>query len=189
MNRRRLLKLLSGAIAAACTAVIVIPGLSYALAAVRRRRSDVTIVQRVARLSDLPVGQPIEAAVTGSRQDAWTLYPEDTIGHVWLVRRTDESTSAEQSKVDAYSAVCPHLRCAVQLDSSGESFVCPCHKAGFDLDGKRVENHELGHKNPAPRGMDVLECRIVRDDESGDWWVEVKYENFKNGSSEKVSMG
>ncbi|MEK6248011.1 MAG: hypothetical protein N2C12_07515, partial [Planctomycetales bacterium] len=63
----------------------------------------------------------------------------------------------------------------------------PCHQARFDADGQRVTAAGSGHTNHSPRDMDPLECRLVQDEEFGDWWVEVKYEEFEVGLTKKVS--
>jgi Rieske Fe-S protein len=139
----------------------------------------------VARLRDLVPGKPVQVSLLGSRQDAWTLNPEEVIGRVWLVRG-NRLGAEQQPKVTALTAICPHLGCAVQLDPRGRHFVCPCHRAEFGLDGQKIAERQLGHPNHAPRGMDSLDCRLVRDEEDDDWWVEVKYEQFEQGLTKKV---
>ena len=76
------------------------------------------------------------------------------------------------------SAVCPHLGCAIDYAADRNTFNCPCHASEFDAAGRR----RLG---PSPRDMDELECRISDADESGVRWVEVKYQEFQTGVSEK----
>jgi len=185
MNRRRLLKVASGAIATASACIVGIPGAGYVIATVRRHSRGNKTIQRVIRLNDLPIGRPVALSITGGRRDAWTAYPKQTVGRVWLWRKATAPGQQPKFEVAAYSATCPHLGCAVRLSSSGKSFDCPCHRAGFDLAGRRLSDHELGHANPPPRDLDVLECRVVEDD-SGEQWVEVAYEKFKLGLTEKV---
>lgn len=174
MNRRRFLKGLSGSLAAACAAVLAFPGVRYVLATVRRQQPRGAMPQRVFRLSDLPVGRPVSVAITGTRRDAWTTYPDEPLGHVWLIRRDDDSVPPEECRVDALSSVCPHLRCRTQLDPSQKSFICPCHRGAFDLDGKPVHKQRLGHENPAPGPLESYAVKVVPDDQN-DWWVEVEY--------------
>jgi menaquinol-cytochrome c reductase iron-sulfur subunit len=188
MNRRLLLKWASSGLAAACAAFVVVPGVGFVLSALRRPARRQGVSCRVARLLDLPVGHPTQAAVSGRRRDAWTVHPDTTIGRVWLVRRSDDATPPEQAQVDVFTAVCPHLGCAIGLDAGGKKLVCPCHKAAFDLRGKKVMTDELGRKNHAPRDMDALRWHIVRDDESGEWWVEVQYEKFEPGLKHKKAV-
>jgi Rieske Fe-S protein len=51
------------------------------------------------------------------------------------------------------SAVCTHLGCTVPWIDKQNKFLCPCHQAIFDPDGKLIGG-------PAPRGMDVLPMKI-----------------------------
>jgi Rieske Fe-S protein len=174
MNRRNFLKYLSGALATTCAALLAVPGVRYILASISRQKREGATVQRVARLADLQVGRPVSVAITGSRRDAWTTYPNEPLGQVWLVRRDDESVSPDECQVDAYSSVCPHLRCRTQLDPSQENFVCPCHRGAFDLEGKPISKEQLGHENPAPGPLETFTVQIVNDGQD-DWWVEVEY--------------
>lgn len=184
MNRRDLLKWLSRAIASACAAVLAVPGVNYLWGTTRREQSGERTTQRLVRLSDLLPDQPVDVAVTGTRHDAWFAWPDEVLGRVWLVRRTDESTPAPNSRVDAFCSRCPHLGCEVQLQDAAHRFVCPCHKAAFDLQGRRLGDRQLGHKNPSPHGLRTLPCHVVQDADSGDWWVEVSYENSRSGPSQ-----
>ena len=206
MDRRAVLKCVSGLIAAGCGAIVGIPGLRYVIETVRRREESQVARQRLIRLKDLPVGRPTQVAFTGRRRDAWTVYEKENIGRVWLVRQspTSQGSTASQSEttglstadkvpgaagkiqVKAFTAVCPHLGCGIKVDGSGRQFICPCHKAAWDVSGCKVSDAELGHKNPSPRDLDLLECSVVVDEQTGESWVEVKYEKFQHGSTEKV---
>lgn len=174
MRRRRFLKLLSGSLAAACTALLAIPGARYIFATIRPERSDGKTLKRVARLADLPVGQPVSVAVTGARRDAWTTYPDSPLGQVWLIRRDGDGVAPSQCRVDAYSSVCPHLRCRIQSDPAKTKFVCPCHRGAFDLEGRPIRKEQLGYDNPAPAPLETFRVHVVRDGRQV-WWVEVEY--------------
>ena len=188
MTRRTLLEWLARALGTACAAIVGVPAVQYLIDPLRRRPSAERDFKRVVRLDALPVGVPREFAVRDIRQDAWTLYPEETIGRTWLVRRSNESTPPAQAELDVFATVCPHLGCAIQLDSAGRKFVCPCHKAGFRVNGERIGEKELGHKNPAPRDMDSLDWRVAQDEETEQWWVEVRFQKFKQGLTTKVPV-
>jgi Rieske Fe-S protein len=128
----------------------------------------------VARFSDLTPDVPYQAVVRDVRRDAWTLHPNDVVGRVWLIRHGDT--------VDAYTTICPHLGCSINFDAQSHNFICPCHGGTWDLEHRqRVELKTL--HNPAPRGMDQLECR--RDPGNNDF-IQVKYQNFIQGREDKV---
>ncbi len=183
-NRRTLLKWISGMLGSVSAATVALPGGRFLADALRPGRKDKAIVQRVARLKDLAPGRPKQVAVTGSRRDAWTLYPDEIIGRVWLVLNA-EPAQGKSPQVSAFTAVCPHLGCTVHVDSGGGHFLCPCHRAAFAFDGNRIEE-QPGQRNHAPRGMDSLECRLVQTPGDDDWWVEVRYEKFEQGLTRKV---
>ena len=186
MDRRGLLTWVCRTASVASAAVIAVPGVGYLAAPLLGREKSSALVRRLCLLDDLTPGSPKECVLTGNRQDAWTLYPSEVLGRVWLVRRTDADVAPAKSKVDAYSTVCPHLGCTIGLDSKGNAFYCPCHKAFFEFSGAAVPQTEDGEKNPSPRDMDSLDCRIVQDENTEAWWVEVEYQNFEIGSEKKT---
>jgi menaquinol-cytochrome c reductase iron-sulfur subunit len=166
--------------------VVAVPGVRLLIHPLRGRSAGSAIVRRIVKLSDLPVDTPRQFAITGSRLDAWTLYPQETLGRVWLLRRGSADAAPETVRVDAYSNVCPHLGCAIHLEPGGGQFICPCHHAAFHLSGEALSDEELGETNPTPRGMDSLVCRVVQDKPDDPWWVEVEYQRFTYGLTDKV---
>jgi Rieske Fe-S protein len=87
----------------------------------------------VARLSDLQLNEPRLAE-----------YGQDA---VFVVKTSG-------TKVQVFSAACPHVGCALAFDKQSNRFVCPCHRSTFALDGRRLNG-------PAPRGMISAESEIV----------------------------
>ena len=85
-------------------------------------------------------------------------------------RETESSPTvyliAKGAKVQAFSAICPHLGCIVPWDASRNAFVCPCHGGVFGPDGAYVSG-------PARRGMDTLETKVANGN------VMVKYQTFR----------
>jgi Rieske Fe-S protein len=115
------------------------------------------------------------------------VHDREVLGRVWVIRhRNENDSSPETTEVTAFSTLCPHLGCAIQLDAKGNRFVCPCHKAAFKLDGNRDAEADPARKNHAPRGMDSLDCHLVQDATSNEWWVEVTFEKFEQGLTQKV---
>jgi Rieske Fe-S protein len=171
-GRRSFLKWAINLLGGLFALVLGVPAVAYLIDA-RNRPARSGDFKTVARFSELPVGVPRQAVIRDVRADAWTLHPNDLIGRVWLIRRNDQD-------VDAYTASCPHLGCSINFKDAAKPedrrFICPCHNGTFDLSGQ-LTKPEQG-ENPPPRGMDKLECR--RDPENPDW-VQVKYQNFKQG--------
>ncbi len=76
--------------------------------------------------------------------DAWTAASNVLLGAAWI-RRTAGS-------LEAFSAVCPHLGCAIA--STGAEFRCPCHDSRFAVTGARLTG-------PSERGLDPLPVQVV----------------------------
>ena len=125
---------------------------------------------RLATLDGLPEdGTPRKFSVVADHRDAWTHYPKEPIGAVFL-RRTGEN------QVQALQVVCPHAGCFVVYDPEKKGYFCPCHSASFDRDGKRG-----GSDCPSPRDMDTLEVEL----RGREIWV--NYQKFRTGIAPKIA--
>ncbi len=130
---------------------------------------------RIATLDALPEdGTPRKFPVITDRRDAWTLFPNESIGSVFL-RRVGKDDAV---KVQALCAICPHAGCFISYDEKQKEFLCPCHTAHFDLTGKRTDAN-----SPSPRDMDLLEEVEIRNGKE----IWVKFQDFRTGSSQKVA--
>lgn len=174
MDRRKFLKGFNASLAAACSALLALPGVRFLFSTTRSQRTNGATFKRVARLTELPVGRPISVAITGGRRDAWTTFPDGPIGQVWLVRRDDASVPPGECRIDAYSSVCPHLGCRIRVDAGNSSFVCPCHRGVFDLHGQPISKQRLGRDNPAPGQLATYPVQIVTDKHQ-ESWIEIEY--------------
>ncbi len=120
-------------------------------------------------------GTPKKFAVIAGHTDAWTVFPPEPIGAVFLQRVGGNGLSG--IPVVAWQVICPHAGCAIDFEPSphGGSFLCPCHAATFNLAGKRAQAN-----SPSPRDMDRLAVEI----RNGEVWV--KFETFTVGTARKV---
>ena len=124
---------------------------------------------RLTTLDNLPAdGTPQRFSIVADRSDGWTRYPKDTIGAVFL-RRTGPRG------VEALHVVCPHNGCYVQFETAKNEFYCPCHRASFEISGKRI-----GADCPSPRDLDTLEVSIEGQE------VSVNFQNFRIGTPKKI---
>src|SRR6266851_2913598 len=168
MERRSFLKWAIHGLGVLFATILGLPALAYLIDGCHRPGRPGQF-KTVARLSDLTEGVPHQAVIHEINRDAWTLHPNDVIGRVWLIRR-------DQDNVEAFTTICPHLGCSVNFEEKEQLFICPCHGGTFDHHCQRVERP--GIVNPAPRGMDRLECR--RDPADLDL-IQVEYKNFYQG--------
>ena len=184
-ERRRFLKWLTHGLGALFGVGFGIPAVAY-LIDPRNRKARERGFKRVGRLSELQRDVPHQAVLRDVRRDAWTMYPNDVIGRVWLVRRSDDK--AKQPQLDVFTTICPHLGCSVNYDVGRKLFICPCHNGTFLLNG---EKDPAVPNNPPPRGMDKLEVKLEKDPASPagkeDYFIDVKYENFEQGKEEKIA--
>lgn len=126
---------------------------------------------KLTTLDALPLnGPPRFVQVVTGRRDAWTQFPANAIGAVFL-RRVGEN------EVIAFHASCPHLGCAVEFRGERDAFYCPCHDSEFAKTG------EVKGKSPSLRALDTLRVEIR---EGGEVWV--YFENFKPGIAQKVPI-
>lgn len=150
------------AIAAPISAVVVV------LTRPLKAKGTPTAV-KITTLDALPIdGPPRFFQVVTERRDAWTRFPANAIGAVFL-RRVGER------EITAFNASCPHLGCAVEFQAARDAFYCPCHDSEFAKTG------EVRGQSPSLRGLDLLRVEIRRTNE-----VWVYFENFKAGIAEQV---
>jgi len=101
-------------------------------------------------------------------KDGWTAARNVLIGAAFL-RRTGPSPG----EIDARSAVCPHLGCAVSYDAAQKNYLCPCHDSRFAITGAKLSG-------PSERGLDDLPVQLTRHGRLKLTWV-----RYKLGSSTK----
>jgi Rieske Fe-S protein len=174
-NRRSLLRWAIHGMGALFAAILGAPAVAYLIDA-RHRAAKVSGFRTVSglRYGDLVPGIPKQGVIRNVREDAWTLHPNDVIGRVWVMKKSD-------GKLQVWTTVCPHLGCSINLNTDPHTgFTCPCHGAEFKPDGARVERNQ--YTNAAPRDMDTLEWQ--RDPNNPDL-VQVKYQNFYQGRHSK----
>ncbi len=177
MERRTFLKWVTNGFGVLFAAILGIPAVAFLLDSRHRKAKEGTFrtVARLSELQKLGPDQPMQAVIHDVRKDAWTMHPNDLIGRVWLVWRGDKN-------VDAYTTICPHLGCSVNLKPDKSGFLCPCHGGNFDLHGKRLSD------KPAPRDMDSLQVKLEPDPEAeGDSLIQVEYQNFYQNQPRKVA--
>ena len=95
--------------------------------------------------------------------DAWTTAHDVVLGAAWLRRPSEQ-------KIEALSAVCPHLGCAVGWDDGAKSFPVPVSQQPVDRERR------LAGVGPAKRSLDPLPIEI-RDGRLRLTWVAYKLDS------------
>jgi Rieske Fe-S protein len=172
--RRSFLKVVTGILAGMLGAVTALPGLALLLhPAARETVRGGRRPLRVASLRELKPGRPLRVDVRGELVDAWSRIPDVKLGSCWLVREPGPDGQGREAdgagQVRAFSTVCPHLGCGIELDENQQRFACPCHGSHFDLASG------LALSGPSPRAMDELEVTVDGED------VKVTYRRYRVG--------
>ena len=182
MERRTFLRWAVHGLGAVFGAVLGFPAVVY-LIDPRNRPARERGLRPVARLSEL-TGVATEIVIRETRQDAWTLHPNEVVGRIWVVRR-DGVDAQGRPNVEVFTTTCPHLGCSINF--TGRDFLCPCHGAHYELTGQAIRQ-ERGRRidNPAPRDMDTLEKKLEPvPGVPGDYVILVRYEKFKAMTEKK----
>jgi len=165
-DRRRFLKLATGAIGGGVGLVLAAPVLRMCGAPIGETTvSSPTEPIDVGGLDSFVVGgEPRRVEVIAPVvKDAWTASQQVVLGAAWVRR-------VAQDKIVAFSSVCPHLGCAVGWDAAAKSYLCPCHDSRFAIEGPALSG-------PSKRGLDSLPVAVK------DGRLQLVWKRFKNGGS------
>ena len=175
--RRTFVGRLALAMGGALTAAVTAGPIGMLLHPLLRRRPDAegdgwTTVGSAASFT--VGGAPKRVVLKEDRTDAWLRQPGVPVGSVLIQRQTE-------AYFRVFSAVCPHLGCAVGYLAAKKSFLCPCHTSSFTLEGGLLP-HQDGSPNPAPRGLDALSWRV----QGGQ--LQVQWIAYKTGTADQVRV-
>ncbi len=165
VSRRGFLKTVSAALGAVIGALLAWPMIGSIIGTVFRLPKAASA--RIARLSDLPQGRPVQVKFEMPRTEEFL--HGVLLQDVWVIRHSD-------SRVTVFSPICPHLGCRYNWFPAASKFICPCHGSVFSITGK-VE------AGPAPRGLDPLPYKI----DNGDLYV--NWELFEVGIPQRIRVG
>lgn len=101
-------------------------------------------------------------------KDGWTAARNVLVGAAFVRR-----TGPNPADLDARSAVCPHLGCAVGYDAPLKTYLCPCHDSRFAVSGAKLSG-------PSERGLDDLPVTLGPDGRLKLTWI-----RYKLGSTTK----
>jgi len=155
-SRRSFLGVLLGIASAFVAVLLSVPVLRYALYPLTAK-SKGSGWSAAGSVSDAAASSaPVSRTLDLKQLDGWL--ETDSNPTVYLI------TSG--GKVQALSAICPHLGCTVPWNAARNAFVCPCHGGEFGPDG----SYRAG---PPRRRMDTLETTVANGT------VMVKYQTFR----------
>jgi Rieske Fe-S protein len=137
INRRDFVKLATAFVGTVITAVIGLPAIAYLIDPALKAAAKEAWIS-LGPLDHFEIGMPTLVTFTRSRVNGW----EKTVNSygVFVIRKSE-------TEVEVLSSKCTHLGCRVNWKEAQQAYVCPCHDATFDIDGK-----VLG--GPPPRPLD-----------------------------------
>lgn len=128
VTRRDFIKLTTGAIGVVIAAGVGIPSVGYLLApALREDKAGKPVI--VANLANIPVGIPYPFSFTITKVNGWERTASVFGG--FIVRNSESPQD-----LLVLSSRCTHLSCRVNWNEEAQGFLCPCHDAMFDIEGK-----------------------------------------------------
>ncbi len=132
-SRRRFLGILVGFLGTIFAGGVIYPVLSYLVPPSRKKGGEIIKVPK----AELPLG--------GMKR--------------FYIRGGPAIVINSKGGYAAFSLVCSHLGCLVKWEGDKNEFVCPCHGAIFNAEGKVVSG-------PPPKGLERLN---VEEKESEVW--------------------
>jgi Rieske Fe-S protein len=143
ISRRDFISLSTAAVGAFITAAVGLPAIAYLIEPALKSGSSEAWVP-LGKLDSFEVGKPALATFTRSKVNGW----EKSVNSygAFVLRKSE-------SEVVVLSNVCTHLSCRVNWESDKQQYVCPCHDAHFNIDGKVVAG-------PPPRPLDVYQAKV-----------------------------
>ncbi len=143
VSRRDFVKVTTAVLSTIMGAVVGLPVIGYLIdPALKAQKSDTWIP--LGPLENYPIGKPTLFTFTRSKVNGW----EKTVNShgVFVLQKSE-------NEVTVLSNVCTHLSCRVNWHEDVQEYICPCHDAQFDADGK-----VLG--GPPPRPLDKYEIKV-----------------------------
>lgn len=148
VSRRDFIKLTTGAIGGAIAAGVGIPSVGYLLApALREDKAGQPVV--VANLANISVGVPYPFSFTVTKVNGWERTASVFGG--FIIRKSESPQD-----LLILSSRCTHLSCRVNWSEEAGGFLCPCHDAMFNKDGKVVHG-------PPPEPLGYFEYEVDSD--------------------------
>ncbi|MBI5201609.1 MAG: ubiquinol-cytochrome c reductase iron-sulfur subunit [Elusimicrobia bacterium] len=130
-------------ISAAIGAVLGGSGLGYFISPAFAKREEEWV--DLGSVKEFKANVPLKIDFTSRKRDAWATVEKRA--SAWVLTPNGRDFIAFDPK-------CTHLGCPYRWDDSQKKFLCPCHTAVFDVDGRVVSG-------PPPRPLDRFSTKVV----------------------------
>ncbi len=124
------MKLSTAVLGSVMGAAVGIPAIGYLVApALREDKAGKPVA--IGNLEDIPVGTPYPFSFTVTKVNGWERTASSFGGFV--IRKSEDPAD-----IIILSSRCTHLSCRVNWKEDRQAFICPCHDAAFDSEGKVI---------------------------------------------------
>lgn len=117
-------------------------GLGYFISPAFRKKAGAWV--ELGAAGDFKAGAPVLVEYTQRKRDAWVTSVNRS--SAWVL-------TTDGKNFTAFDPRCTHLGCPYRWNADQKKFLCPCHTASFDIEGK-----VLG--GPPPRPLDKYETKV-----------------------------
>jgi menaquinol-cytochrome c reductase iron-sulfur subunit len=143
LSRRSFLKAVIAAAGSVIAASLGALGGRYFLSPLFRKKEEGWI--DIGSAADFHPGTPTKVEYLERKQDAWVT--TERRSSAWVL------TSNNRDFI-VFDPRCTHLGCPYRWNSDQKLFLCPCHNAVFNVDGRVVSG-------PPPRPLDRYPAKVV----------------------------
>ncbi|MCA2001488.1 MAG: ubiquinol-cytochrome c reductase iron-sulfur subunit [Chloroflexi bacterium] len=149
ISRRDFIKVTTGIVGGVIGAAIGLPSVFYLIdPALQEGGKDIWV--SIGKFEDMQVGVPYPFSFTRVQVNGWERTSNSFGGYA--IRKSDNPND-----LLILNSRCTHLSCAVNWNAEAQEYICPCHDAAFDIEGK-----VLG--GPPPRPLDKFEDFRMTED-------------------------
>ena len=139
INRREFIKGVTAIVGGLITTVIGVPTVAYLIDPALKENTKESWIP-VGKLEDMPIGKPAPFSFTRVQVNGWE---RTSTSHAGFILRKSEAPD----DLLILNSRCTHLGCTVNWSENDQVYLCPCHDAKFDPQGKVLDG-------PPPRPLD-----------------------------------
>lgn len=149
ISRRDFIKVTTGIVGGLIGAAVGLPAIAYVLDPAFKSGGKEAWIP-VGKVADMKVGIPYPFSFTRVQVNGWERTATSHGG--FAIRKSDNPKD-----ILILNSRCTHLGCTVNWKAEAHAFVCPCHDAKFNIDGKVLAG-------PPPRPLDRYGQSRVTDE-------------------------
>lgn len=149
ISRRDFIKVTTGIVGGVIGAAIGLPSIFYLIdPALKEGGKDIWV--SIGKFEDMQVNVPYPFSFTRVQVNGWERTSNSFGGYA--IRKSDDPKD-----LLILNSRCTHLSCTVNWSAEAQAYICPCHDAAFDIEGRVAYG-------PPPHPLDRFEDFRITDD-------------------------